>query len=134
MLSKFNLHVFRCRHESELYCSRAIPVSTMASNIRIGTASFFIAASINATHSMLNAVQKHLIMLSKCFRINETKDPMLPMTRWSRGKPLKYRNTLDKYFHHPYVVIRDRRRPKCRAAYSASVLRSLCALFSVFCL
>ena len=71
----------------------------MASIMRVGTALFFIAESIN---SMLSAVQKHLITLSKCFRMNDSKRPrVVNIMKVAQAKPLKPLNcSMAKCFHH----------------------------------
>jgi len=57
------------------YCSNANPVRKIPSVKRMGIVSWFMKESRSATHSMLNAAQKHFATLSKYLSMKDTKRP-----------------------------------------------------------
>ena len=61
-----------------LYCSNANPVKIAPSATRRGIISCFIVESRRATHSILNAEQKHFATLSKYLSMKDTKRPHIP--------------------------------------------------------
>ena len=99
-------------HYERLYCSNAKPVKMMPSTTRRGIISCFMAESRSATHSMLNAVQKHFATLSKYLSMKDTKRPhMAKVTTVACANALNPSNRFRRGNDSLFVSMRSDTRP-----------------------